>query len=287
MSPIKSAAARPSAAQALRPSMAVALRVALALVIVVAGLPASLLAKPASGSKPRVTLDEFFNAVDFSKVALSPDGHMVAIATQRADWDAERFREDLWLWRDSDGTLIPLTQSGHDSDPQWSPDGKWIAFLSDRDGESDKSDKEDDDKKGVTHLYVIPVGGGEAFPVTRGAEDVHSFAWSPDSKMLYFATRTPWTTKQKLPRAGARRPDFAHHCCGRPGATDRGGHTGIEEEQERQEEGERRGDRRDSRRAGGGDVSLSREEHGGFAGRQPRGIHHRQCFAALRGTERD
>jgi len=195
MSPIKSAAA----AQALRPSLAVALRIALALVIVVAGLPASLLAKPASGSKPRVTLDEFFNAMDFSKVALSPDGHMVAIATQRADWDAERFREDLWLWRDSDGALVPLTQSGHDSDPQWSPDGKWIAFLSDRDGESesDKSEKDEDDKKGVTHLYVIPVGGGEAFPVTRGAEDVHSFAWSPDSKTLYFATRIPWTTKQK------------------------------------------------------------------------------------------
>src|ERR1017187_8133145 len=159
-------------------------------------LAAPLVAGTASG-KPRVTLDEFFNSVEFSKVALSPDGHMVAIATERADWEAERFRQDLWLWRDSDGVLIPLTQSGHDSDPKWSPDGKWIAFLSDRDGESDKSDKEDDDKKGATHLYLIPVSGGEAFPVTRGAEDVHSFAWSPDSKTLYFATRIPWTTKQK------------------------------------------------------------------------------------------
>ena len=39
--------------------------------------------------------------------------------------------------------------------------------------------------------------GGEAFPVTRGAEDVHAFAWSPDSKTLYFSTRVPWTSKQK------------------------------------------------------------------------------------------
>jgi len=155
------------------------------------------IAHAAPGSKPRITLDEFFNAVDFGAVTLSPDGHMVAIATARPDWKNERFRQDLWLWHDSDGALIPLTQSGHDSDPTWSPDGKWIAFLSDRNGESDDSDKSDDDKKGVIHLYVIPVAGGEAFPVTRGVEDVHSFAWSPDSKMLYFATRIPWTKTQK------------------------------------------------------------------------------------------
>jgi dipeptidyl aminopeptidase/acylaminoacyl peptidase len=158
-------------------------------------LPVS--AQASSGTKPRLTLDEFFSAVDFSHVALSPDGHMVVIATSRADWENERFREDLWLWRDSDSLLIPLTQSGHDSDPEWSPDGKWIAFLSDRSGEGDSPDDSDTDKKGVVHLFLIPVNGGEAFPVTRGAEDVHSFGWSPDSKNLYFATRAPWTQKQR------------------------------------------------------------------------------------------
>ena len=168
--------------------------ITLGFLILLTGPILPLVAAPPSDNKPRITLDEFFNAVDISEVALSPDGHMVAIATERADWDAERFRDDLWLWRDSDGVLIPLTQSGHDSDPMWSPDGKWIAFLSDRSADSDDSD---DDDKGVTHLYLIPVGGGEAFPVTRGSEDVHSFAWSPDSKTLYFATRIPWTQKQK------------------------------------------------------------------------------------------
>ena len=150
-----------------------------------------------STDKPRLTLDEFFNAVDFSRVELSADGHMVVIATSRADWKTQRFRDDLWLWRDSDGQLIPLTQSGHDSDPRWSPDGRWIAFLSDRDTQSDDPDDDHEGKKGATHLYLIPVYGGEAFPVTRGAEDVHTFAWSPDSKTLYFSTRVPWTSKQK------------------------------------------------------------------------------------------
>ena len=197
MFPIKLEALRRLGSEDSRFSPAVCFRVALALVVVLATSLALPAAQAASDSKPRITLDEFFNAVDFSHVALSPDGHMVAIATDRADWENERFRQDLWLWRDSDGMLIPLTQSGHDSDPKWSPDGKWIAFLSDRNGESDSPDQSDDDKKGVMHLYVIPLGGGEAFPVTRGAEDVHSFAWSPDSKMLYFATRIPWTKEQK------------------------------------------------------------------------------------------
>jgi len=165
----------------------------------IAGAISSAFAGQPAANNSRLTLDEFFNAVDFTRVELSPDGHMVVIATSRADWKAQRFREDLWLWRDSDRLLIPLTQSGHDSDPKWSPDGKWIAFLSDRDLDSD-DDAGDDDKtgkKGAVHLYLIPVNGGEAFPVTRGAEDVHAFAWSPDSKTLYFSTRLPLTSDQK------------------------------------------------------------------------------------------
>jgi dipeptidyl aminopeptidase/acylaminoacyl peptidase len=148
--------------------------------------------------KPKLTLDEFFNSVSYNSVAISPDGNSVVIATERADWDQKIFRTDLWLYRDN--ALIQLTQSGHDSEPKWSPDGRWIAFLSDRKTSSEKDSDSDDDKdsdKEVSQIYVISPAGGEAIPLTQGEEEVHTFSWSADSHTIYFATRNPWTKTQK------------------------------------------------------------------------------------------
>ena len=151
--------------------------------------------------KPKLTLDEFFNSVSYSAVAIAPDGSSVVIGTERADWDQKIFRTDLWLYRDDGkgGSLIQLTQSGHDSEPRWSPDGRWIAFLSERKTSSEKdSDSGDKDDKGeVSQIYVISPAGGEAIPLTQGEEEVHTFSWSADSRTLYFATRNPWTKAQK------------------------------------------------------------------------------------------
>jgi dipeptidyl aminopeptidase/acylaminoacyl peptidase len=157
--------------------------------------------------KPKLTLDEFFNSVDYPAIAISPDGNSVVIATERADWDQQIFRHDLWLYHDDGkaGSLIQLTQSGHDTEPKWSPDGRWIAFLSERkpssekdpDSDDDKSKKDKADKADTSQIYVISPTGGEAIPLTQGEEEVHAFSWSADSRTLYFATRNPWTKVQK------------------------------------------------------------------------------------------
>ncbi|HEY1676341.1 MAG TPA: hypothetical protein VGG04_01415, partial [Candidatus Sulfotelmatobacter sp.] len=150
----------------------------------------------AAQSKSKLTIDEFFNSVSFSGVEISPDGNSVAIETERADWDQQTFRTDLWLYRS--GSLIQLTQSGHDSEPKWSPDGKWIAFVSEREGAAGKNnDANSKDDESTSEIYVISPNGGEAIQLTHGGEDVHTFSWSADSQTIYFATRQPWTKTQK------------------------------------------------------------------------------------------
>src|SRR3979411_3199493 len=156
--------------------------------------------RAAADNKPKLTLDEFFNSVSFSGIELSPDGNSVVIGTERADWDQQIFRGDLWLYRDDAkaGSLFQLTQSGHDSSPKWSPDGLWIAFLSERKTTTEKSSSDADTKdEGISQIYLISPSGGEAFAVTQGEEEVHTFSWSADSHTLYFATRNPWTKQQK------------------------------------------------------------------------------------------
>ena len=171
----------------------------------------------AQSAKPRLTLDEFFNSVDFPEVQVSPDGNSIVIETVKADWEQQIFRKELWLYRTGakPGGLMPLTQSGHDSAPQWSPDSRWIAFLSERKApegtgkngsagsgdlnHKDANDKDADNKDAsdnAAQLYLISLGGGEAFAVTSGSEEVHAFAWSADSKTIYFATREPWSKQQ-------------------------------------------------------------------------------------------
>ena len=78
----------------------------------------------------------------------------------------------MWLYRDDarGGSLIQLTQSGHDSSPKWSPDGRWIAFLSERKTTAEKASSDEDkdeDKKdeGISQIYLISPAGGEAFAV--------------------------------------------------------------------------------------------------------------------------
>ncbi len=144
------------------------------------------LAAAPHASAPRLTLQAFFHAVSISAVKMSPNGKAVAIGTRRPDYAHNRFRSDLWIYRiqGNGGELMPLAVSGHDFAPQWSPDGRWVAFLSDRAHHGPQ-------------LYVIAARGGSPDLVTYAAGGVHAFAWAADSRRLYYASRQPRSKKQK------------------------------------------------------------------------------------------
>ncbi len=155
-------------------------------------------AKVASPAKPAITLDEFLNTTDISAARLSPDGSAAVIATDAPDWKDSIYRHDLWIWNAASG-LRPLTHSAGEDDPRWSPDGKWIAFLSDRSllGEDGAADAEAGTESAKPRrLWIIPASGGEPLPLYSEKLDVQAFAWSADSSSLYFSVQEPLSHDQ-------------------------------------------------------------------------------------------
>ncbi|MCD6519406.1 MAG: S9 family peptidase, partial [Anaerolineae bacterium] len=76
--------------------------------------------------------------------------------------------------------------------PRWSPDGRYIAFLSDR--------------KGVKNLYIMRAEGGEAWPLTNVEKDIQSFAWSPDGRQLAFVMVPPDSPEKRAARKAKNDP---------------------------------------------------------------------------------
>ncbi len=150
----------------------------------------------AQSSKPAITLDEYLNTTSISSSSLSPDATAAVIATEAPDWKASVYRHDLWLWTALSG-LKPLTHSGTDEKPQWSPDGKWIAFTSDRPVSPSADGDSDADSSKATRVWLIPAAGGEALPLYSEKLDVHAFAWSPDSSAIYCSATSPLTHNQE------------------------------------------------------------------------------------------
>jgi len=130
--------------------------------------------------KRLITAEDLYQLNLASGARISPDGKYVLYAVHRVDPKTEKKYANLWIAA-TDGKTPPrqFTYGDQvDSTPCWSPDGQWAAFLSNR-----------ADKEKPPQVYVIPLFGGEARPVTQIEGSVTGFEWSPDGKRMVCAAR--------------------------------------------------------------------------------------------------
>ncbi len=125
---------------------------------------------------------------------ISPDGERVVYVAQRMDREKNKYFSRLRLARADGADDRPFTGDGHaDGSPRWSPDGRWIAFCSNRDERS--------------QIWRIPVDGGEAEALTELEEGgIGELHWSPDGSRIAFTYR-PRPEWQRKDAVEARKKD--------------------------------------------------------------------------------
>jgi dipeptidyl aminopeptidase/acylaminoacyl peptidase len=161
-------------------------------------LVGSLLAGSAWSQAPpprKLTLDDIYRLREVSGPEMSPDGGWVAYTVSTPDTAKDQADQDVWMASWDGRTNLRLTTSkSREHAPRWSPDGRLLAFLSDR-----------EDPREVEQIWVLNRAGGEAERITDLPGGVSEYAWSPDGKRIALvasdpdpdsATVTPDTTQR-------------------------------------------------------------------------------------------
>src|SRR5258705_693289 len=131
-------------------------------------------AEAKESAKHAMAFDDLIAMHRVAQAEVSPDGKWVAYIVATPDMDANRNATNLWMAPVAGGDAIQLTRTGKDLSPKWSPDGKTIAFLSGRGGDS--------------QIYVLSMEGGEAHPLTKISTGTDMVKWSPDGKVIAFTS---------------------------------------------------------------------------------------------------
>jgi len=132
----------------------------------------SLFSRADADAGKRFGVDEFLALEDISEITVSPEGSFVAYTLTSNEIDKDRQIDSVWMLPSTGGDAVRMSSAESDSSsPRWSPDGKYLAILSDRKDETDQA-------------WLLDRRGGDARQLTKLPQGVDSFAWSPDGKRL-------------------------------------------------------------------------------------------------------
>jgi dipeptidyl aminopeptidase/acylaminoacyl peptidase len=133
---------------------------------------------------PTPTIDQSLETKGASAPRISPDGRFVVYQVSETNWEDNAFETELWIAVVATGERYQLTNAKKSSSgARWSPDGKWIAFISDRDGKR--------------QIYLISPVGGEARQITKVETGINRAEWSPDGKRIAFTMADPESKERK------------------------------------------------------------------------------------------
>jgi dipeptidyl aminopeptidase/acylaminoacyl peptidase len=152
--------------------------------VTIGGLALTALATAA----PRpFSLDDLARIRGVSDPQLSPDGQRVAYTVRTVNVAEDRNDTQIWAsgWDGRDA--VRLTAGAKSAtEPRWSPDGRFLAFLSGRGDAGEES-----------QLWLLPSGGGEPEKVTDLRGGVDDYGWAPDSRRLVLVVRDPEAGSEK------------------------------------------------------------------------------------------
>ena len=145
-------------------------------------------------SKRPAAFDDVLNIKAVQAATVSPDGSQVIYTVAQWESDQDRMERRTRVWKvatDGRSPARQITFGERDAQPQWSPDGKYISFVSPRGGAEAKA-----------QIYLMQADGGEAWKLTEAKEGIATgggvnYSWSPDSTRIAYVTTDPRSTEEE------------------------------------------------------------------------------------------